>query len=176
MTCTVTLWNVNLAPITARGIDIEAFDPPARSIDLKSNGLLPAGVVPAGSYGALLGVTATDIYDIIVHTVGTGYGYAPPVLESFSGHGSPQADIVLFSPSAAIAAGGTGARPTTAVEVSLFIMGQPSWPDEAKRAILTVVSTISYLKRPVISSVYGSIRGDLEGIMRRLGINPDLIS
>jgi hypothetical protein len=174
MTCTVTLWNANLAPITTRSIDIEAFDPPARSIDVKSNGGLPTGVVPAGSYGAVLGVTATDIYDVIIHTGSTGY--APPVLESFSGHGSPQLDIVLFSTSGATAAGGTGARPTTPFGVSLFIMGQPAWPDEAKRAILIVVSTISYLKRPVIRSVFGSIRGDLEGMLRRLGIDPDLIA
>jgi hypothetical protein len=174
MTCTVTLWDASLVAITTNRIDIEAFNPPARSIDVRSNGPLAAGIVPAGSHGAALAVAATDVYDVIVHTGSTGY--APPVLESFSGHGSPQLDVVLFSTSAATAAGGTGARPTTSAGVSVFIMGQPAWREEAKRAILTVVSTVSYLKRPGVSSFHASLRGDLEGMLRRLGINPDLIA
>jgi len=174
MTCTITLWDASLVAITASHIDIEAFDPPARSIDVKSNGRLSAGIVPAGSYGATLAVGVTDVYDVIVHTGSTGY--APPVLESFGGHGSPQLDVVLFSTSGATTAGGTGARPTTSAAVSAFIIGQLAWPEEAKRAIFTVVSTVSYLKRPGASSFHASLRGDLEGMLRRLGIDPDLIA
>jgi hypothetical protein len=174
MACTVTLWDSGRVAITTNRIDIEAFDPPARSIDVKSNGPLPAGIVPAGSHGAALAVAATDVYDVLVHTGSTGY--APPVLESFIGHGSPQLDVVLFSTVTATAVGGAGVRPTTSTAISGFIMSQPAWPEEAKRAILTVVSTVSYLKRPGVSSFHASIRGDLEGMLRRLGINPDLIS
>lgn len=171
MTCTVTLWDSSFSAITSAKIDIEAFDPPSRSIDKKANGQLPAGTTPTGAYGAQLNVTSTDIYDVIVHTTGTNY--APPVLESFTGHGSPQLDVVLFSTVRATNSGSSGSPPTSPTAVTTFIMSQ-AWPTEAKRAIFTVVATLRYLKRPGVS--IQSLRAELESMLRQLRIDPDIIT
>lgn len=172
MTCTVTLWDSSFTAITSGKIDIEAFDPPSRSIDKKTNAALPSGSTPTGAHGAVLGVASTDIFDVVVHTAGTAY--APPVLETFTGHGSPQLDVVLFSAAAATGSGSAGAAPTSPTAVKAFIVGQ-SWPIEAKRAILTAVTTLGYLKRPP-GTLMPSLRADLEGMLRRLRIDPDLIA
>jgi hypothetical protein len=172
MTCTVTLWDSSFTAITSSKIDIEAFDPPSRSIDKRTNAPLPSGSTPTGAHGAVLSVASTDIFDVVVHTAGTVY--APPVLQTFSGHGSPQLDVVLFSMAAATGSTSTGAAPTSPTAVTAFIIGQ-SWPIEAKRAVLTVVTTLGYLKRPLVTLAPG-VRGDLEGMLRRLRIDPNLIA
>ena len=159
----------SFAAITSGKIDIEAFDPPSRSIDKQTNAALPRGSIPTGAHGAVLGVASTDIFDVVIHTAGTVY--APPVLETFTGHGSPQLDVVLFSTVAATASGSTEFAPTSPTAVTAFIMGQ-SWPIEAKRAILTIVTTLGYLKRPLVPLMQG-VRGDLEGMLRRLRIDPE---
>jgi hypothetical protein len=48
------------------------------------------------------------------------------------------------------------------------------WSDEAKRAILTVVATLGYLKRPGMSMQ--GLRAELESELLQLHINPDIIS
>src|SRR5262249_4910028 len=144
MTCTVTIWDSSFSAITSGKIWIEAFDPPSRSIAKRPNATLPSGTIPTGAHGAVLGVTASDIFDVIVHTSGTKY--APPVLETFTGHGTSQLDVVLFSTAAATKSGSSGPAPTSPNAVKTFIMDQ-GWELEAKRAIRTVIATAGYLKR-----------------------------
>jgi hypothetical protein len=175
MACRVTLCNSKFASVKNVKIDIEAYDPPGmRSIDKQSNQSLSSG-----SWGANLTVASTDIYDVVIHTAGTSY--SPPVLENFSGAGSPQLDVVLFSNTAATQAGSTGAAPTTAQAVYPFVHSQP-WPDEAKQAVFTAIATLSYLNRlqrrmamPVSVPIFPALRSQLTGLLGALLIDPDLI-
>jgi hypothetical protein len=79
MTCTVTLSDSSFAAITSGKIEIEAFDPPSRSIDKKGNAALTSVSKPPGAHGAVLGVTATDIFDVIVHP-GAGDFHRPRLI------------------------------------------------------------------------------------------------
>lgn len=176
MACRVTLCDSKFASVTIAKIDIEAYDPPGmRSINKQSNQSLPNG-----AWGADLTVASTDIYDVVIDTAGTSY--SPPVLENLSGAGSPQLDVVLFSNAAATQAGSTGAAPTTAQAVYPFVQSQP-WPDEAKWAVFTAIATLSYLNRlqaimPATASVpvFPALRSQLNGLLRALLIDPDVIT
>jgi len=73
-------------------------------------------------------------------------------------------------------AGSSGTRPSTTAQLQQFIRGQ-SWSDEEKGAVYATMRTLSYLKRRRLQKVSGVYlnRKDIESVLDRIGINPDLV-
>jgi hypothetical protein len=169
MPCNVTLTDNSFSPVRHPRINIEAFIPAPIS---KSIQTLNNTALPSGAYGATLTlISSTDVYDVIIHTVNTTY--APLTIRNLSGGGAPQLDLVLDSTASATAAGSTyGRHPTSSTAVAPFVMGQ-FWPDEGKRAVLTCVSTLSYVNRASFRG-FDSLQRWLENLLDSLGIDPNL--
>lgn len=162
MTCTVTLCDNSFSPVPDTAIQIHAYIPSPYNTVLQT---LPNGPLQGPNYGATLTKMGTnDIYDIIIDTTGTPY--APLTLASLNGRGSPQLDVVLLSTGGARR---SFARPTSSTALASFIQGQ-SWPEEAKRAVLISMATLSYVKRPP-GAPFPTLRRNIEALLDSLGID-----
>src|SRR5262249_62218707 len=96
--------------------------------------------------------------------------YASLTLESFNGRGTPQLDVVLLS---TMGARRLGTRATSSVSLSSIIQNQ-YWSDETKRAVLTSIATLSYVKRTP-GNIFATLRSSIEAFLDSLAIDFTLV-
>jgi hypothetical protein len=166
MTYTITLCDSLFSDVLTSSIHLEATTSGGTVLCSQSNGLV------TGGYGATLSFTpARQRFNIEINTAATSF--APLVLEDLNGNRHPQTiNVVLLT----MPAGSSGTRPSTTAQLQQFIRGQ-SWSDEEKGAVYATMRTLSYLKRRRLQKVSGVYlnRKDIESVLDRIGINPDLV-
>ncbi len=182
MSCTVVLNDVGFRPVQSTAIIIDAYDPAKKIvIDTKSNTQMIGG----NEWGATLGVGNKDIYDVIVDTTGTNY--APPILETFGGSGSPRLDLVLFSTLNASAA--AGPSPQSSGALTSYIASQvraQRWKPEDASAIFVTIGSLRYLRRYELDLVvspsfsnridFSPLKKHCVSILLSAGIDPELVA
>lgn len=174
MACTVILRDVNARDVADTRISMEAHDPRTGIIiDTKSNRFM------GPEWGANLSVSRGDVYDVIVDTTSTSY--APPVLETFSGDGSSQLDVVLFS--VASIPTPAGSRPQSAGGMSGYVWKQFNdgiWSKEITMGVIRSASTYTYLDRykaTLAQSYLGfnALKSYTFDILQRADIDPEML-
>jgi hypothetical protein len=166
MACTIKLWDTAFNAVTDPAIDIIAFDHATQTQIL----ILGNTAVPGGSGGILM-TSLHDIFDVVINT--NGAAYAPPTLETFGDTGSPaDVDVVLHGlpqPGSFVPP-----SPTDSSELNGFVYRQQGWSNDEQQGVFVTAATLRYVKRQP-PNLWPGLLDLLNGIMRSVGIDPDII-
>ena len=167
MSCDVYLYDNNtFVALTSSAVEIVAKDYKSRT---KLGPVQNNSSVSAGLYGAqLLFATGSFSYMICVDDTGGTYGSA--VIDPLNGDKAGRLDVVLYP---VATTSGTGASPTTSLDISQYISRQ-RWSDAEKIGVRMLVHALHVSRSGWDPTLMYMVRR-WEGQLDRVGIDPGIV-